>query len=84
MSDPQWIEFNANEFVRIRLTDLGRRVWHDRHQGKLDAKVSHDGWLEVQLCTAMTVFGPHLKLFHEQPFGMRMLFKSTEFGRVPL
>ena len=67
----RFVPFNINDFVRVKLTDEGRRIHRERFR-KLNAKVKitsnlkysppvedKDGWSRWQLWVLMEMFGEH-------------------------
>jgi len=70
--------FNANEIVRVRLTDHGRELLATNHalfrsrMGKPQPFTppveDADGWSRWQLWSLMQAFGPHIYLGCDMPF----------------
>lgn len=69
---------NVNQFVEVRLTDLGRTV-HENYHNDAFRKVldrfpyegveeDEDGWSRWQLWELMAIFGPHFGLGQAVPF----------------
>ncbi|MGD9613803.1 MAG: hypothetical protein AB7H90_01250 [Alphaproteobacteria bacterium] len=60
------VRANLNDYVKVRLTDMGRKIWHDawaphsRDGTGLDHMVSADGVLQGQLWQMMSIFGPEM------------------------
>lgn len=59
------ITVNLNQYATVRLTDHGRKIWHDAWEpydktGDMDKKVQPDGKLREQIWHIMQVFGPHI------------------------
>jgi len=64
--------FNINDNVKVRLTELGRKILDDRYDehvkkfpatkqlGRHDPKDDSDGWSEWQLWEIMAIFGEHI------------------------
>ena len=61
-------KLNANQRVRVRLSDWGRKIY-EREHGILPKE--EDGWYEDQLWCIMRLFGPHIGMGC-QPFDPRM------------
>lgn len=80
------VSINANEVVRVKLTDHGREVHRKNHEDFLarlppaaradchyrPPKTDDRGWSDFQLWTLMKEFGPHMAL------GVRPLFEGLE------
>lgn len=67
MSEPSEGGFNVNDFVWVRLTELGWKVYDDRHrQLGLDPAPYRrhiggpEGFQRFQLWDLMATFGPHM------------------------
>ena len=66
--------YNVNEYIRVRLTRVGREIWESRNEDSplrlrdLGPKPDEEGWLEAQAWEVMRVFGPHFHLAAEAPF----------------
>lgn len=76
----KWRKFNVNEKVRVRLTDLGRRVlreeWDELRRvhplvGKHTPPKEKDGWSEWQMWQLINHFGAHTGL------GLDPAFETT-------
>lgn len=85
-------EFNVNDFVMVRLTDMGREILRKQHEellrrvpklGEFNApKEDADGWSRWQMWNLMETFGPHVSLGMHVPFEttIRIVFRPTETG----
>ena len=71
------IKVNTNEVVRVRLTDLGKRIL--QHRAEIFKLVNpkfepeefpedSDGYTEIQLWTLMNIFGQYLNIATNPPF----------------
>lgn len=80
-----WIEFNMNQYVRVRLTEYGRSLHRQdydefvRRFGKPPFKYKPpvedaDGWSEWQLWQLMNIFGQHVQMGFRVPFETNMKF----------
>ena len=64
------MKFNINDYVRVKLTDLGRYIYYHQYDelnkiyGKQVCEPSYpkevDGWYRAQLWSIMELFGPHI------------------------
>jgi hypothetical protein len=62
------VKFNINDYVKVKLTDCGRKILEDQHtELKMvlpDAEPLHkpdeDGLVKFQLWELMSIFGGHL------------------------
>ena len=84
------MQFNINNYVRVRLTDHGREIHQRNHFSLLGAmpsdvraefpyvspKEDQDGWSEWQLWHLMREFGPWIRMTGEPPFST--LIEVTE------
>lgn len=72
------MEFNINEYVSVKLNDIGRQILRNRH-AELKARfpklpdytepeVDADGYTKFRLWHLMDVFGSQTKLGMELPF----------------
>lgn len=85
MNEGDWMPFNINDHVRVRLTKRGRelnRKRYDELMAKWPGKPLYDytppkedekGWSEWQLWALMEEFGRHMCIGTETPF-------ETEIG----
>lgn len=75
-----FIPFNVNDTVRVRLTDVGRKIHRARFR-KLNAqlplqaeltysppKEDENGWSEWQMWILINTFGEHVSVCKEPPF----------------
>ena len=62
----QWHTLNLNAIVRIKLTPIGEKVYHDYWAPHIDDPLEIvrrnmvDGWFECQLWTVALIFGAHM------------------------
>ncbi len=76
------MRFNMNDYIRVRLTDAGRKIHRSNHEALLlmmspsaakllpytQPKEDDDGWSEWQGWHLMQEFGPWLRLTMDPPF----------------
>lgn len=71
------MKFNINHIVRVRLTDLGRKLMIKNHNAlfgnrahlvEVRSPSEIDGWSELQLWYLMAEFGQHLNNGCDLPF----------------
>jgi repressor LexA len=84
-----WLPFNANEYVRVKLTDLGLRLLREKH-GAFRAQhpkfirefvppaVDEEGYSKFQLWALMQDLGEHVGLGKALPFDCNILFGVNE------
>lgn len=77
-----WRPFNINRRVRVRLTEVGKRVWLDYWalasqavDAAWAADAIKDGWLTTQLWQIMNVFGECTYLGCDIPFGTEIFLE---------
>ena len=87
-----WVKFNANEYVRVRLTDAGRAEIH-KQRDALAASFPYanfdlwpvedaEGWSQWQLWDLMKRLGYMCDFFGPQAFGMEIeLLMSTDSAK---
>lgn len=75
-----FMRFNINDYVRVRLTDFGRKVHREQFRNlnatiPLHANLKYkppkeddNGWSEWQLWHLIATFGEHVGVCKEQPF----------------
>ena len=75
MKAPQTIPFNVNQYVRVRLTDTGRKVHaehYQRHVGNVfpyqPPVEDADGWSKWQMWELANIFGGSMYIGCEVPF----------------
>lgn len=73
----EYVEFNLNDEVLVRLTDHGRRIHREQFNelkskypgiGEYSLKEDADGWSKWQMWVLMRDFGQHIGMGIEQPF----------------
>lgn len=62
------VKFNINNVVKVKLTDLGRKILAADTHRYIVLKEDRAGWSEWQLWELMQVFGPHLYMGASLPF----------------
>ncbi len=75
--------FNVNDSVWVRLTDAGKLIHRREHDemrkrvpsiGRYQPPKSHPGgYSKFQLWELMQIFGPHISIGSEVPFGTEIL-----------
>ena len=93
------IRFNVNDFVRVKLTDVGRkahRAWHDRLFAHLPKEKrdewyrapeeDEDGWSRWQMWNLMQEVGWACSLSDKPPFETDIILevKGVHFARPPI
>lgn len=83
--------FNINDYVYVKLTDLGREVYRKRNDGLLskdttikldipeDKDVNSNGYSSFQMWSLMDIFGKHMYLGCENVFETEIIFKEQSF-----
>jgi hypothetical protein len=83
----EWMPFNANDSVRVKLTAEGRRVYRAFYKRlglepmPLDTDAS--GWTQFQLWRLMQVFGPSTRMGGPNLFEMTMQIESKRGAPEP-
>lgn len=87
MSEKQYIEFNINSMVRVKLKESGRKTLAERHE-RLIAYYGYRGpecfpppigeWTELQMWLAMNLFGEHIMRGMETPFEATIQIEATK------
>ncbi len=90
------MQFNVNDYVRVRLNDHGRAIVREKHD-ELAAFIKGrggafhefrptvedaDGWSRWQLWDLMHTFGPHIHLGARVPFETTIELASVDAGRA--
>lgn len=83
-----WTEFNINCCVKVRLTDLGRKIHREAHDDLVrqypkagayrPPEEDADGWSKWQMWCLMQEFGPHISLGMHQPIEAGILIEQSE------
>jgi hypothetical protein len=60
-----WVDFNINDYVKVKLTDKGRRILSNYYNGSIPDwftrdYVNKDGWARFPSHELATIFGPYL------------------------
>jgi hypothetical protein len=80
------MEFNCNDYVKVRLTDEGRRIHRANYEALvssmpplarenvpyIEPKEDADGWSQWQLWELMSQFGPWMRMAYNNPFDMNI------------
>jgi hypothetical protein len=77
------ISFNINDYVLVKLTDIGRRYLRDNHDnfmvriGKslfdyVPPKEDNEGWSRWQMWSLMQELGKHQRMGFEPPFELEI------------
>lgn len=85
-----WVDFNVNDAVRVKLTPRGHQILADRIR-ELEALIpspalippvplseDDDGWSEWQLWLLMKTFGPHARVGCEPAFEAQIQLKPRQ------
>jgi hypothetical protein len=85
------IAFNANEYVRVQLTDLGREIHRKHWEPFCNAQLPYsppkedeEGWSRFQLWELMQLFGPHTYLGARNSFSLTIQFDVPDSAVQPL
>lgn len=80
------MEFNVNDYVRVRLTDLGRKIHraefdelNDKFESKMDytpPNEDKDGWSRWQMHHLMRIFGLELFVGLDVPFEPNIIIEE--------
>lgn len=85
MNDTQWIDFNMNNDVKVKLTDYGKQILADKFSNipGIDVnkilnyiKVDSNGYYEFQLWDLMSTFGEYLYNGCKLPFETNIKFSG--------
>lgn len=85
-------KFNANHFVKVKLTDKGVGILKSKHDelnnhinsrggkpfGEFELKIDDEGCYSCQLWQLMHDFGEHTYIGFDQPFGLDIIFVDGE------
>jgi hypothetical protein len=63
---PAYREFNINSNVKVKLTDTGRRILHEKGRSRIQEDA--EGYSTWQLWGLMNTFGEHIRIGCEPPF----------------
>lgn len=66
----RFLRFNANDNVRVRLTETGKKIL--AQSGFTHLTPDADGWIRIQGWKWAMIFGPHFFLGGEPPTGPEM------------
>lgn len=69
------LEFNANQYVKVKLTEHGLRVMRDWYGDRVYNMAEKDehGYTKVQMWHIMHIFGEHMTLGAKPVFDMNMI-----------
>lgn len=75
--------FNANDCVRVKLTDKGIKLLADHYGGEIPEwfvknYMFPDGWYQFQLWDLMNIFGSFIHMGSDNPFNMNILLEVDE------
>jgi hypothetical protein len=88
-----WRKFNINHNVKVKLTNVGRKIHRDQHDelyGRLrrtpgampfeytSPREDADGWSTWQLWVLMETFGNHMGMGAEVPFETEILVEMED------
>ncbi len=88
----EWIEYNINNHVRVKLTDKGKDIYyhqHDEHNKRMGEygmdpikpsypKINKDGYYETQMHQLMYVFGESLSMGSVLPFDSNVYIEEIK------
>jgi len=81
------IEFNANENVKVKLTEFGEKILKDDYDRlrlsfpkmkPYELRLDKDGYYETQLWHLMSTFGQYMELGRPEPFHLDMIFVTEK------
>lgn len=86
---PKTITINPNDFVKVKLTDVGKDIYYHQNDELNEAirqrggrpvearmpKVDEEGYTSFQLHDLMTLYGPHIAGWKQLPFATNMLYE---------
>ena len=69
------LEFNANQAVKVKLTEHGNRVMRDWYADRVYNMPEEDeyGYTRVQMWHLMRIFGEHMSLGADPVFDMNII-----------
>lgn len=85
----EFIPFNLNEYIRVKLTDAGREIHRAEHEAIIPhieyrpPRVDADGWSEFQAWCFMKTFGDHFRMGCEEPCEMEIQVQSVCRRQTP-
>ena len=85
-------KFNANQIVKVKLTDFGVQILREQHEelnknllkhgcsslGYFVLPLDEDGYYKCQLWYLMQKFGSHMRMGTDNPFELNMIFIDGE------
>ena len=54
------IKINLNEFIKVKLTGLGKDIYSHRYNGELFPKIDENGYTRFQLWDFIQLYGEHI------------------------
>jgi len=79
---PEYVAFNLNDFIRVKLTDEGRKVWYEYYRELPFVSLSdNEGYNSFQALDFIKVFGPHLS-YGNDLFNTNILIRSKDITEV--
>lgn len=74
------IEFNANQYVKVKLTEYGDSVMREWYSDRVYnmPPVDELGYVKVQMWHLMRIFGEYMSLGAEPVFDMNMILCMGE------
>lgn len=79
-----FMPFNINEAVSVRLTNTGRDIHYRRHVALIGNNYRYippetdaDGWSEFQMWELMQIFGKHIGIAKENPFELNIKIQTA-------
>lgn len=83
-----WIDFNINDMVRVKLTDLGRQTLWANHLNTFGSRVidfpysppkeDEEGWSRWQLWVLMSDLGGAMRMGADNPFCTQIQFEIPD------
>lgn len=80
-----FIKFNINSYVKIKLNEIGIRILEQRHNemkaiinwdlGEFDLKLDKDGYYTMQMWEMMNTFGDFMFMHLNPPFEMVIMLE---------
>lgn len=81
--EPEFVDFNVNNYVLIKLTDFGRKAYQKyyREQGLLhffkEREEDEEGWSKWQMHELFDIFGKYFYIGQEIPFELNIRIKKS-------
>lgn len=86
----RFFPFNINQYVKVRLTDHGRKILRDNYEGlkaycggslRFEYRPPDEdksGWSKWQAWRLMEEFGPHIGVSSKHPFDLNILIEASD------